>query len=466
MKIEDDGFTFDDVLIVPRTSKEKGPSSRREVDTSTLITNRIKLQTPIVSANMDTVTESVMAITVARLGGVGIIHRFNSIEEEAAEIRKVKRAQSVIIENPYFVEPETTIGELEELIAEKRIKGFPVLKGRKLVGIVTHRDYEFEKNKDKKVSEIMTRDLIKAGDKITIEEAKRILAKNKIEKLPLVDSKGNLAGMITSKDINISESYVNASKDKKGRLRVGASIGISGDYKKRLDAVMEAGADFVVVDVANGYLTKTSDAVRYVKKSYDMDVIAGNVATKDGVSALKSAGADCIKVGIGPGSACLTRSVTGVGYPQLSAIINCSGLDIPIIADGGINRSADLAKAIAGGASAVMVGGLIAGTDESPGAIVNRTGSNYKFYRGMASVRAYSDKATRIGEDVDVGSYTPEGSETLIPYKGSAVNIMNNLIGGLRSAMTYVNSSNIREFQRNASFVKISEASKRESKYV
>jgi IMP dehydrogenase len=334
------------------------------------------------------------------------------------------------------------------------------------VGIVTHRDYEFEKDKSKTVREIMTRDLITARDSITIEEAKRILAKNKIEKLPLVYSNGNLSGMITSKDINISESYVNASKDKKGRLRVGASIGISGDYKKRLDAVMEAGADFVVVDVANGYLTKTSDAVRYVKESYDIDVIAGNVATKDGASALKSAGADCIKVGIGPGSACLTRSVTGVGYPQLSAIINCSGLGIPIIADGGISRSADVAKAIAGGASAVMIGGLIAGTDESPGAIVNRTGSNFKFYRGMSSVRAYSDKATKIGEDVDVGNYTPEGSETLIAYKGSAVNIMNNLIGGLRSAMTYVNSSSIREFQRNASFVKISEASKRESKYV
>jgi IMP dehydrogenase len=466
MRMEDDGFTFDDVLIIPRTSGRGGPSSRKEVSTAVRLTDAMKLQIPLISANMDTVTEAPMAITMARLGGVGVIHRFNSIAEQAEEIRKVKRAQSVVIEKPYCIGPEASLGELRGLMAEKGVTSFPVLKGGRLVGIVTRRDYLFEKDPRRKVAEMMTRDVVTAGRGTTIEEAERILGKNKIEKLPLVDSKGNLIGMMTSRDIGIAESYSDASKDRKGRLLVGAAIGISGDYRERLDGIVDAGADFVVIDVANGYLTKTSDTVRYVKRSHDIDVVAGNVATKDGVLSLKRAGADCIKAGIGPGSACLTRPVAGVGYPQLSAIINCSGLGVPIIADGGVSKSADLAKAIAGGASAVMLGGLVAGTDESPGSVVSKSGSNYKFYRGMASVNAYANRSARTGEEVDVGEYTPEGTEALIPYRGSAAKIVKDMVGGLRSAMTYLNSSNIREFQKNASFVRLTEAGRRESKYV
>lgn len=466
MGMENDEFTFDDVLIVPRTSGGRGPVSRKDVDTSVRLTGAVKLRMPVISANMDTVTEAAMAITMARLGGVGVVHRFNSVREEAEEIMKVKRAQSVVIENPYCIGPEASLGELKELIAEKGVTSFPVVKGGRLVGIVTRRDYLFEKNQNGKVSDIMTRDVVTAGKGTTIQEAERILGKNKIEKLPLVDQRGNLIGMMTSTDIGIAESYSDASKDKKGRLLAGAAIGISGDYRERLDAIVEAGADFVVIDVANGYLTKTSDTVRYVKKSYDIDVMAGNVATKDGVLSLSRAGADCIKVGIGPGSACLTRPVAGVGYPQLSAIINCADAGVPVVADGGVNKSADLAKAIAGGASAVMIGGMIAGTDESPGSIVSKSGSNYKFYRGMASVNAYAERSARTGEEADVGDYTPEGTEALIPYRGSAAKIIKYLVGGLRSAMTYVNSSDIKEFRRNASFVRLTEAGRKESKYV
>jgi len=466
MKIEDDEFTFDDVLIIPKTASGAGPSSRKDVSTAVQLTDTVRLKIPLISANMDTVTEASMAITMARLGGVGVIHRFNSTAEEAEEIRKVKRAQSVIIENPYFIGPDASLGELKSLMIEKGVTSFPVLKGRKLVGIVTKRDYYFEKNLKMKVADIMTRGVVTARKNTTIGEAERILGKNKIEKLPLVDSNGNLTGMMTSRDIGIAESYSDASKDGKGRLLVGASIGISGDYRERLDGVVDAGADFIVIDVANGYLTKTSDTVKYVKKSYDIDVIAGNVATKDGVLNLKRAGADCIKIGIGPGSACLTRPVAGVGYPQLSAIINCSGLGVPIIADGGMNKSADMAKAMAGGASAVMIGGLIAGTDESPGSIVSKSGSNYKFYRGMASVNAYANRSARTGEEVDVGEYTPEGTEALIPYRGSAAKIVKDMIGGLRSAMTYVNAYDLREFQAGASFVRLTEAGRKESKYL
>ena len=465
MRIENDAFTFDDVLIVPRTGAKAGPASRKDVDTSVRLTDAVRLKIPLISANMDTVTEAAMAITMARLGGVGVIHRFNSVADEAEEIMKVKRAQSVMIENPYFIGPDASLGELRGLMAEKGVTSFPVLKGRKLVGIVTKRDYYFEKNPKVKVAEIMTKDVVTSGKNTTVEEAERILGKNKIEKLPLVDAAGNLIGMMTSRDIGIAESYSDASKDRKGRLLVGASIGISGDYKERLDGVVEAGADFIVIDVANGYLAKTSDTVRYVKKSYDIDVIAGNVATKDGVLGLGRAGADCVKVGIGPGSACLTRPVAGVGYPQLSAIIGCSGLGVPIIADGGVNKSADLAKAIAGGACAAMVGGLIAGTDESPGSIVSRSGANFKFYRGMASVNAYANRSARTGEEVDVGEYTPEGTEALIPYRGSAVKIVRDLVGGLRSAMTYMNAHDIRGFRAGASFVRLTEAGRKESKY-
>ncbi|MCL4399252.1 IMP dehydrogenase [Candidatus Parvarchaeota archaeon] len=456
-------FTFDDVLLVPRVSRV---SSRKDVDTSSNLTPEIRLSIPIMSSNMDTVTEAVMAIAMAKNGGVGAIHRFSTIEEEAEQVRKVKREQSAVIGRPYSVSPYSTFAEIKKFVDETNITSFPVVDRGKLVGIITKRDFQFEKDEKKLVKDLMTKDVITARVGISIQDAKKILTREKIEKLPLLDSKGKLVGMMTAKDIRIAESYSNASKDKNGRLIVGASVGIGSDYLERTKALIEAEADFIVVDVANGYLQKTADAVRSIKKTFNVQVIAGNVATKEGVENLKRAGADSIKVGIGPGGACLTRTVAGVGYPQLSAIIECSKSGIPIIADGGITKSADFAKAMAGCADIVMIGSLIAGTDESPGSIVTKSNSNYKFYRGMASVNAFASKALKLDEDVDIGGYTPEGTEMLIPYKGSAIKIINNLVGGLRSAMTYLGAANIEEFRKNARFVKLTEAGKRESKYL
>jgi IMP dehydrogenase len=457
-----EGLTFDDVLLVPLLSHV---SSRKETNTESNLTPRIKLSIPIVSANMDTVTGSSMAITMARLGGVGVIHRFNTVEEQVNEVTKVKRAQSVVITNPYTVSPDDTLANLKSISAEKGVSSFPVVKGKKLVGIITKRDYMFEKDDSKKVSELMSKDLVTASFGISIEDAKKILAKEKVEKLLLVDKKNRLKGMITAKDIALSENSGNITKDKRGRLVVGGAVGIVGDYKERIKALVDADVDFIVVDVANGYLEKVAETVRYIKDNYDIDVIAGNVATKEGVVNLAKAGADAVKIGIGPGGACLTRSVAGVGYPQLSAIMDCSNAGVPIIADGGIRKSADLAKAIAAGANTVMIGSLLAGTDESPGFIVTKENKNYKLYRGMASISAYADKASKLNEIAEVEGYTPEGTEMLIEYKGSAVKIVNNLVNGLRSAMTYLNARNLDEFRRNARFVRLTEAGKKESKY-
>jgi IMP dehydrogenase len=456
-------LTFDDVLLVPIVSKV---SSRKDVDTSTYLTDKIKLSIPIISSNMDTVTEASMAIAMARLGGVGAIHRFNTIEKEAEEIVKVKREQNVVISNPYFVPPTYTLKQLRKLVLDKNVSSFPVVENRKVVGIITKRDFQFEDDDDKLVKDMMTKDVITAKAGISIDEAKRILLKSKKEKLPLVDSNGNLAGMITSKDIRIAESYNSASKDKKGQLIVGGSIGIGSDYLERTKALVEAGADFIVVDVANGYLEKTADVVRAVKKRFATEVIAGNVATKDGVLNLKKAGADCVKIGIGPGGACLTRPVAGVGYPQLSAILECANNGITTIADGGIVKSGDFAKAIAAGADVAMIGGLFAGTDESPGTIVTKSNVNYKFYRGMASINAFADRSYKENEEADLDGYTPEGTETLVPYRGSVSKIIGNLLGGLRSSMTYLNARNLEEFKKNAKFIELTEAGKRESKYL
>ncbi len=456
-------LTFDDVLLVPRVSRV---SSRKDADTSTYLTDKLKIPLPIVSANMDTVTEAVMAITLARMGGVGVIHRFNTIEDEANEITKVKREQNVVIDKPYSVPPDYTLKQLRELIDEKKVTSFPVVSGRKVVGIITKRDFQFETDENKSVGEMMTRDVVTAKKGVSSEDAKKILLLNKIEKLPLVDKEGALCGMITSKDITIAESYGSSAKDRQGRLIVGGSIGIGHDYLERTGALLKAGADFIVVDVANGYLEKTAEVVKTVKAKFSVEVIAGNVATKEGVVNLKKAGADCVKIGIGPGGACLTRPVAGVGYPQLSAIMECAGHGVPVMADGGIIKSADLSKAIAAGAGTVMIGGLLAGTDESPGSIVTKSNVNYKFYRGMASINAFADKSSKMQDLVNIEEYTPEGTETLIPYKGSATKIINNLIGGLRSAMTYLNAENLQEFQKNASFVGLTDAGKKESKYV
>ena len=456
-------ITFDDVLLIPKVSKV---SSRKDTDTSTHLTDTIELSIPIISANMDTVTEAGMAITIARLGGVGAIHRFNTIGKEAEEITKVKREQNVIIENPYCVSPYSTLRQLRELMNDKKVSGFPVVDGKRLVGIITRRDSQFESDEKKLVRDMMTKDVITAKKGTSIAEAKKILMKNKIEKLPLLDSKGNLVAMITSKDIKIADSYTSASRDKQGRLVVGGSVGIGEDYLERAKAIVDAGADFIIVDVANGYLEKTAGVVRNLKNKFSVDVIAGNIATKEGLLNLKRAGADCVKVGIGPGGACLTRPVAGVGYPQLSAIMECANNGLPIIGDGGISKSADFSKAIAAGADAVMIGGLLAGTDESPGSIVTKSNVNYKFYRGMASINAFADRSNKTNEEADLDGYTPEGTESLIAYKGSAVKIINNLVGGLRSAMTYLNARNIQELRKNASFVELTESGKKESKYL
>ncbi len=461
MKIIKDAFTFDDVLLVPRVSNV---NSRWQVNTSTYLTDKIKLNMPLVSSNMDTVTEHVMAIAMAKAGGVGIIHRFNSIENEVEEIIKVKREQNIVIEKPYVISKETTVGKLRELVLEKKVSSFPVIENSKLVGIVTRRDFEFEENSNKKVEEIMTKDLITSHKGISLEEAKKVMQREKIEKLPLIDREGKLTGMITSRDIRILDGYSKASKDKNGRLIVGGSIGIGSDHIERAKALINAEADFIVVDVANGYLEKTAEVVREIKK-LGVEVIAGNVATKEGVLNLKKAGADCVKVGIGPGGACLTRPVAGVGYPQLSAIIEAANNGIRVMADGGITKSADFSKAIAAGADTAMIGGLLAGTDESPGVVITKENTNYKFYRGMASVNAYSDRALKTEEAADLEGYTPEGTETLIPYKGSVIKIINNLMGGLRSAMTYLNAKSISEFRKNAEFVLLTDSAKKESKY-
>ena len=461
MKIIKDAFTFDDVLLVPRVSNV---NSRWQVNTSTYLTDKIKLNMPLVSSNMDTVTEHVMAIAMAKAGGVGIIHRFNSIENEVEEIIKVKREQNIVIEKPYVISKETTVGKLRELVLEKKVSSFPVIENSKLVGIVTRRDFEFEENSNKKVEEIMTKDLITSHKGISLEEAKKVMQREKIEKLPLIDRDGKLTGMITSRDIRILDGYSKASKDKNGRLIVGGSIGIGSDHIERAKALINAEADFIVVDVANGYLEKTAEVVREIKK-LGVEVIAGNVATKEGVLNLKKAGADCVKVGIGPGGACLTRPVAGVGYPQLSAIIEAANNGVRVMADGGITKSADFSKAIAAGADTAMIGGLLAGTDESPGVVITKENTNYKFYRGMASVNAYSDRALKTEEAADLEGYTPEGTETLIPYKGSVIKIINNLMGGLRSAMTYLNAKSISEFRKNAEFVLLTDSAKKESKY-
>ena len=461
MRIVKDKFTFDDVLLVPKVSSV---NSRWQVDTSTYISDEIKLSIPLISSNMDTVTEHTMAIAIAKIGGAGIIHRFNSIENEVLEITRVKREQSIVIEKPYVVSKDLTIGKIKEIVNEKKVTSFPVVENGKLVGIITRRDFEFEEDLDKKVSELMTKDVITSYKGISLDEAKKLLYKNKIEKLPLVSKEGNLTGMITSKDLKLLDGYSKASKDKNGRLIVGGSIGIGSDYLERAKALVQADVDFIVVDVANGYLEKTAKVVKEVKK-LGISVVAGNVATKEGVLNLKKAGADCVKVGIGPGGACLTRPVAGVGYPQLSAILECAENGVNIVADGGISKSADFAKAIAAGADAVMIGGLFAGTDESPGVVITKENVNYKFYRGMASINAFSDKALKTEEAADLEGYTPEGTEALIPYKGSVLKIVNNLMGGLRSSMTYLNSKDLMEFKKNAEFVLLTDSSKRESKY-
>ena len=469
-----DGLTFDDVLLVPKKSSVR---SRKDVLTTTNLSRRIELKVPIISAPMDTVTEHAMAITMARAGGIGIIHRFMTIEQQVEEVLKVKRSESIVIEQPYTLKGDQRLKEARRLMSQYGISGLLVLDKRgKLQGILTERDILFERNPEKKVSEIMTRvnDLVTAPANVTLQEAQRILHKHKLEKLPLVDKNGRLRGLITTRDIMNLEQYPNSSKDEKGQLMVGAAVGVKSGYLERSKALHEAGADVLVLDVAHAHSDITLEAIRSIKKAIpNVELIAGNVATKEGTEDLIAAGADAVKVGIGSGSICITRIVTGAGVPQLTAIMECTKVadksGVPIIADGGVRNSGDITKAIAAGSSTVMVGSVLAGTEESPGITVMREGRKYKLVRGMASVAASFDRTTRESDQneddsaVDLLDYVPEGVEAFVAYKGNASELLAQLVGGLKSGMSYCGATELSQMRGKGTFVKISQAGLRES---
>jgi IMP dehydrogenase len=417
---------------------------------------------------MDTVTESGMAIALAREGGIGIIHRFLTIEDQVDEILKVKRSESVMIEQPYTIRPDLTVAEAKKAMAEFSVSGLLVEEGGKLLGIITRRDITFEKNNKLKVSELMTKDVITAKAGITIEQAKEILHNKRIEKLPVVDDKKHIVGLITSKDILKMEEYPHASKDRKGRLLVGAAVGVKGDYLERTEALLEAGADIIVVDIAHGHSENAINTVHMIKKAFpDCELIAGNVATGEGSRDLIKAGVDAVKVGVGSGSICITRVVTGSGVPQLTAVLDsvkvARDYGIPIISDGGIRNSGDITKALAAGASSVMIGSLFGGTDESPGKTLVKNGKKYKMYRGMASFyaslgRKYREAGPQVVDSDDLNDYVPEGVEAMVPYKGSVVEIIRQMAGGLRSGLSYCGAKTISEMQNNAEFIRITSA--------
>jgi IMP dehydrogenase len=467
-----EGLTFDDVLLVPKKSNVR---SRRDVDSTTRLSRHIQLKVPIVSAPMDTVTEHAMAITMARAGGIGIIHRFMNIQQQVEEVLRVKRSESIVIEQPYSLTTDQKLKDAKRLMSQYGVSGLLVLdrKGR-LQGIVTSRDLLFERDAEKRITEVMTgaKDLVTAPAGVRLLDAERLLHKHKLEKLPLVDKKGKLKGLITSRDLLSLEQYPNSSKDEKGRLMVGAAVGVKPGYIERAKALHEAGADVLVVDVAHAHSEISLEAVRTIKKNIrDAEVIAGNVATKEGTKDLIGAGADAVKVGIGSGSICITRIVTGAGVPQLTAIMDCAEVadrsDVPIIADGGIRNSGDMTKAIAAGACTVMVGSLLAGTEESPGITVMREGRKYKLVRGMASVAASYDRSTKEQSEDDSAvsllDYVPEGVEAFVAYKGNASELLNQLVGGLKSGLSYCGATNIEQMRGKAEFVKISPAGLKES---
>jgi len=468
------GLSFDDVLLVPRRSSIK---SRKEVDTRSRFTRKIWLNIPIVSAAMDTVTESRMAITMAREGGIGVIHRFMPPQRQAEEVSKVKRAENIVIEKPATIRPDATIKEARDLMGFLGISGLLVVDDHgKLLGIITRRDVLFEDDR-RLVKDCMTprSEMIVAREGVSLEEAREIFRSHKIEKLPIVDDEGRLKGLITSIDLVKREAYPNASRDSKGRLLVAAAVGVKEKELERAQLLVEASVDALVVDVAHGHSEMCIEMVRRLRMIYgdDVEIVAGNVATREGVEDLASAGASAVKVGIGPGSVCTTRVVAGVGVPQLTAIMECAEaaeqMDVPIIADGGIRESGDVVKAIAAGASTVMIGRLLAGTDESPGAIVMKNGRRYKIYRGMASMYAMLGREFMMRDDAEAlldaseYSYYAEGVEAYVPYVGSASDVVKRLVAGLRSGMSYLGARNLDELRRNAIFIRISPASIRES---
>ena len=470
MKIlQDTALTYDDVLLVPQYS---AVDSRRMLSTQTRLTNQITLQIPIVSANMDVVTESEMAIAMAREGGIGIIHRFLSIAEQARQIERVKKAESFIVEKPIMMTLAHTVGDLNKLVADTGTGGILILDGgEKLVGIVTTRDLLFEDDDSKPLSEIMQKKVISAPPDISLKEAEKMLHDYRVEKLPLVDKDGHVAGLVTLKDIMKITQYPKATKDSRGRLIVGAAVGVRDKEMHRVEAVLTVGADCIVVDIAHGDSHLEIEMIKTIRKHFPKaQIIGGNVATADGTKRLIDAGVDAVKVGVGPGSICITRIVAGSGVPQLTAVIECAkaaeSAGIPIIADGGIRQPGDLAKAIAAGAQTAMIGSLLAGTDESPGLMMTRKGHRYKASRGMASREANIDRNRKEGNDLtqeEVEEYVAEGVEAAVPYRGKAREVLTQLIGGLQSGMSYSGAASLEDFQKKAVFVRMTGAGLRES---
>lgn len=460
-----EGLTFDDVLLVPAYS-EVLP---REVDVSSQLTQRIKLNIPIISSGMDTVTEARMAIAMAREGGMGIIHKNMSIERQAAEIDKVKRSEHGVIVDPIFLAPDNIVQDAMALMEKYRISGVPITEKGKLVGILTNRDLRFETNFQRKVHEVMTKEnLITAPVGTTLEEATEILRHHRVEKLPLVDKKGYLKGLVTIKDIEKAIKYPNSAKDSKGRLLAGAALGVGSDTMDRAAALVASRVDVIVVDTAHGHSRGVIEAVRNIKKAYpDVDLIAGNIATPEAAQSLIDAGVDAVKVGIGPGSICTTRVVSGVGVPQISAIYEtakvASRQNIPVIGDGGIKYSGDIPKAIAAGANLVMIGNLLAGTEESPGEKVIYQGRSYKVYRGMGSLGAMLEGSKDRYFQENMDKLVPEGIEGRIPYKGGLSDTIFQLVGGLRAGMGYCGVKNIEELRTQTKFVRITGAGLKES---
>ena len=464
-KIIGEGITFDDVLLVPAYS-EVIPN---EVDVTTYLTKKIKLNIPLMSAGMDTVTEHRMAIAMARQGGIGIIHKNMSIEAQAEEVDKVKRSENGVITDPFYLSPEHTLKDADELMAKFRISGVPITEGRKLVGIITNRDLKFEEDFTKKIKECMTSEhLVTAKEGITLTEAKKILAKARVEKLPIVDDDFNLKGLITIKDIEKQIKYPLSAKDEQGRLLCGAAIGITADVLKRVEALVKAHVDVVVLDSAHGHSANVIRCVKMIKENYpDLQVIAGNVATGEATRALIEAGVDCVKVGIGPGSICTTRVVAGIGVPQISAIMDCYEVakeyGIPIIADGGIKYSGDVTKALAAGGNVCMMGSMFAGCDESPGTFELYQGRKYKVYRGMGSIAAMENGSKDRYFQSNAKKLVPEGVEGRVAYKGMVEDTVFQLLGGLRAGMGYCGAKDIPTLQQTGKFVKISAASLKES---
>ncbi|MCC6298235.1 MAG: IMP dehydrogenase [Anaerolineales bacterium] len=462
-------LTYDDVLLAPQYSDV---DSRRTLSTKSWLTKRIALQAPIVSANMDVVTESEMAIAMAREGGIGIIHRFLSIGEQARQIERVKKAETFIVDNPITLAEARTVGDLKQLMDETGTGGILILNDdKKLVGIVTTRDLLFEDDLAKPVRDVMQKNVVTASPTISLKDAEKLLHEHRIEKLPLVNADGRVAGLVTLKDIMKITQYPKATKDARGRLMVGAAVGVRDKEMRRVEAALQAGADCIVVDIAHGDSHLEIEMIRNIRRHFaEAQIVGGNVATGDGTKRLIDAGADCVKVGVGPGSICITRLVAGSGVPQLSAVIECAAAardsGTPIIADGGIRQSGDVVKALAAGAQTVMIGSMLAGTDESPGMILTRRGHRYKASRGMASREAAIERNIKEGNDLtqeEIEEYVAEGVEAAVPYRGKVREVLTQLVGGLQSGMSYSGAHSIEELQQKAIFVRMTGAGLKES---